>query len=63
MRHLASSEGKKEMVEYLLNHSADSQAKDRWGGTPLNDAEREGHKEVEALLKKYKLPKKSASKR
>ena len=50
-------------VEYLLSHSADPQAKDRWGGTALLDAEREGHKEIESLLKKHKGAKKASSKK
>jgi len=40
--HLAASEGQVEVVNYLIGRGADVTLKDRWGGTPLSDAER-GH--------------------
>ena len=38
--HLAASEGHIEVVEYLIGHSIKIDVKDRWGGTPLDDAKR-----------------------
>lgn len=48
--HLAASEGKLEAVRYLLDLKVDKACLDRWGNTPLDDARRQGHKEVAALL-------------
>ena len=48
--HLAASEGNIHVVELLAAHGAEINAKDRWGGTPLQDAVREGHRAVAALL-------------
>jgi len=42
--HLASSNGKLEVVRYLIEEMhADHSPKDRWGGTPLDDAFRHSH--------------------
>ena len=49
--HLAASTGIKAVVAYLLKKHADHSAKDRWGGTPLSDAVREGHLECAELLR------------
>ena len=48
--HLAASEGIAPIVEFLLEKGADVNVEDRWGGTPLRDALREGHKKVAKLL-------------
>ena len=48
--HLAASEGNGPIVEYLLRSGANINAQDRWGGTPLHDAVREGHKEIATHL-------------
>ena len=49
--HLAASEGHKDIVKYLVkHHHADVHAKDRWGGTPLTDAENGGHASVLRFL-------------
>mmetsp|Transcript_43288 Transcript_43288/g.119706 ORF Transcript_43288/g.119706 Transcript_43288/m.119706 type:complete len:571 (-) Transcript_43288:67-1779(-) len=51
--HLAASEGELSIVELLVRkYSADLTVKDRWGGTPLDDAIRSGHKDVAALLQR-----------
>jgi ankyrin repeat protein len=47
--HLAASEGHRACVEALLRY-ASIDVVDRWGNTPLMDAQREGHTEVAALL-------------
>ena len=39
------------MVRYLLAAGAGPQPADRWGGTPLSDAETGGHTEIAALLR------------
>ncbi|CAE8586202.1 unnamed protein product, partial [Polarella glacialis] len=50
--HLASSEGKLKAVKCLIEElKADPNVYDRFGGTPLDDAQRHGHKETVAYLK------------
>lgn len=51
--HLAASEGHLEAVRFFIEKDVDINPKDRWGGTPLADAKREGHKAVLDLLKKH----------
>ena len=49
--HLAASEGNLTVAETLCAHEAtDLNVKDRWDGTPLGDAVREGHDKVARLL-------------
>jgi len=48
--HLAASEGQLDVVRLLIERGADVSARDRWGGTPLDDARRHGHRAVEELL-------------
>ncbi|WP_327035094.1 glutaminase A [Micromonospora ureilytica] len=48
--HLAASEGNLDVVQYLLDHGADPTLRDRWGGTPLDDAERGAHGRVATVL-------------
>lgn len=43
-----------EVVEILLNHNADVNAKDNEGKTPLHDAIVSGHPEVTQLLLRHK---------
>lgn len=54
--HLAASVGNLRIVDFIINHSACNalvlNAVDRWGGTPLRDAIREGHREVALHLRK-----------
>ena len=47
---LAAAEGQLEIVRYLLAAGAVPQPADRWGGTPLTDAETGGHTQVAKLL-------------
>ena len=44
--HLAASVGNKLIVTALLEAGSDLNFQDRWGGTPLSDAVREGHREI-----------------
>lgn len=49
--HLAASVGNLAFVDLILKHGAKVNAKDRWGGTPLRDAVREGHLSVARALR------------
>ncbi len=49
--HLAAGEGRLAVVAYLLAAGAEVNAEDRWGGTPLDDALRHRHREVETALR------------
>lgn len=49
--HLAASAGNLHVVNALVEHGAKLSAKDRWGGTPLADALREGHVQVARALR------------
>ena len=48
--HLAAAEGHTEIVRYLLAAGADPQPTDRWGGTPVTDAETGCHTQIAKLL-------------
>lgn len=48
--HLAAAEGQKKVIEYLLMRGVNPNPVDRWGGTPMNDAERNGNEENIELL-------------
>jgi len=48
--HIASSEGKFEAVEFLVDKGVDVSAKDRWGFTPLDDAMRHKHEKIRKFL-------------
>jgi ankyrin repeat protein len=48
--HLASSEGHLEIVQWLLSKNVHTSATDRWGGTPLGDAVRSGHRVIVEYL-------------
>ena len=50
--HLAASEGHLNIVEYFILNNINLNPEDRWGGTPLEDAKRHGHKKVVDLLEK-----------
>lgn len=49
--HIAASEAKVASVRYLLQNGGNANAKDRWGHSPLQDAERASHQEIVSLLK------------
>ena len=54
--HLAAAEGQLAIVEYFIDRTAGNPAvninpRDRWGGTPLDDAVLSGHEPVAALLR------------
>lgn len=48
--HLAASDGRFEVVDYLLKSGVDPTPVDRWGGIPIDDARRSGHDRVTQLL-------------
>ena len=51
--HIAASEEQMAVLHYLIAKKVNLNPKDRWGGTPLTDALREGRKDAAALLKKH----------
>ncbi len=50
--HEASCWGREDLVKFLLSKEADREAKDLYGRTPLDWAEKRGHKTVADLLSK-----------
>lgn len=51
--HLAAGEGHAGVVTLLCMAKANPNAEDRWGGRPLDDAERNAHADVAAILKSF----------
>jgi len=51
--HKAASMGNPEIVRILLESGADPAPKDKWGMTALEQAEKEGHEEVAALIRNH----------
>lgn len=49
--HLAATENHPEVVDYLIEQGVPLAPEDRWGGTPLADAEKAGHKAVAQKLR------------
>ena len=49
--HLAASTGATKVLEFLIKKGAKINSEDRWGGTPLCDAVREGHTDCAAKLR------------
>ncbi|MEO1310809.1 MAG: glutaminase [Pseudomonadota bacterium] len=50
--HLAASEGRADVVEFLLSRGVDPRPRDRWGHTPHDDAERHKHDGIAARLER-----------
>ncbi|KAA8497903.1 putative serine/threonine-protein kinase [Porphyridium purpureum] len=48
--HVAASEGRADVVKLLIERGADISAVDRWGSTPLQDAQRVGHRQIALLI-------------
>ena len=52
--HVAAAEGHLECVEFLLRHCRVSPSiQDRWGNTPLEDAQRFQHSRVAELIRSF----------
>jgi glutaminase len=51
--HLSAAEGCLEVVRFLLENGISPNTRDRWGGTPLDDAELAGHSDVVELLQQH----------
>jgi glutaminase len=51
--HIAASDGKLHSVRYILQNGGHSDVVDRWGNSPLQDAERHEHPEIAALLEEH----------
>ena len=54
--HLAAAEGQAEVVRFLIERSWQPDGpslspRDRWGGTPLDDARQHGHRAIASMLK------------
>eukprot|EP00965_Chrysotila_dentata_P152107 5025928-Pleurochrysis_carterae.AAC.1 len=49
--HLAASSGNVHVLAELVKSGGDVNVRDRWGGTPLRDAVREGHTHCAVLLR------------
>jgi len=56
--HLAAAEGQKQVVKFLVDHAPVKWqrqvvcSRDRWGGTPLDDALHNGHQECAEILQR-----------
>jgi glutaminase len=48
--HIAASEGRMNALQYLLSVGVHVNPLDRWGKTPLDDAELQGHQQAASLL-------------
>jgi hypothetical protein len=46
---LAVAGGYREVVNYMIANKVDINCKDRWGGTPMNDALKSNHADIQAL--------------
>jgi len=51
--HKAAEAGHADVVRVLLASGADARIEDRWGRTPADLAQREGHEAIARLLKRY----------
>ncbi|MBU6452279.1 MAG: glutaminase A [Cyanobacteria bacterium REEB67] len=51
--HLAASEGKVASLRYLLELGVEVNPMDRWGNTPLDDAERQNHLDIISVLTEH----------
>jgi len=51
--HLAAAEGREPVVRYLIENGAEVNPRDRWNGTPLDDAHRHDHRAVVELLEAH----------
>lgn len=49
--HLAASEGQEKVLRFLLSICTEIKPIDRWGNSPLDDAEREGHASIVSVLR------------
>ena len=49
--HLAASNGNLGVVKFLVEEGAMVSPKDRFGGTPFDDARREGHSDISLYLR------------
>ena len=48
--HLGASEGQLKVVHWLIERGVRANPRDRWGSTPLEDAEREGFPGIVSFL-------------
>ncbi len=50
--HLAAAEGRRSVVEYFIEQGVEINQRDRWNGTPLDDAYMNSHEDIKELLEK-----------
>ena len=48
--HLSAGEGRYDILKFLLDHGGNPNVQDRFGGRPLDDAQRNGHDDCATLL-------------
>ena len=51
--HLAAAEGKSSVVKFFISLKVNLTPLDRWGASPLSDAEACGHEKIAAILRKH----------
>jgi glutaminase len=51
--HIAAAEGKSKVIKWLLQHGAEPSPKDRWDGTPLDDAKQFDRTHCASILVKH----------
>jgi ankyrin repeat protein len=51
--HIAAAEGNLSAFRVLAEHGADLQAADRWGNTPLKEAQRNSSKHILEFMEKF----------
>jgi glutaminase len=51
--HLAASQGRRSVVQYLLQLGVNVNPVDGWGNTPLDDALRQGHADIASMLSEH----------
>jgi len=51
--HIAAAQNEVSVLRFLAEEGASLEAKDRWGGKPMDDAQKEGHKKAAEMLQRW----------